>query len=330
MKTRKLGPFESSAVAVGCMNFSHAYGTPPDEQTSTDLLLRALDLGYTHFDTAAIYGAGRNEVLLGKALSHRRDEFILASKCGMDVNAEGKREIKNRPENMRRSLENALSRLKTEVIDLYYLHRWEKTVPIEEVVGVLADMVKEGKVKTIGLSEVSADTLRKAHAEHPITAVQSEYSLWTRNPELGVLDACQELGVAFVAFSPTGRKFLTGTLRDVTTLLDGDLRRTMPRFSPENYAKNLTLLDGFAEMAAEVGCSMAELSIAWVLNRAPHIIALPGTINADYLAENAAAAAVDLSDDVMARLDGLINQNTVIGTRYSATIQPEVDTEEFA
>ncbi|MBZ0215252.1 MAG: aldo/keto reductase, partial [Fimbriimonadaceae bacterium] len=218
MKTRQLGPFDVSAVAVGCMNLSHAYGTPPDEKSAQDLLLRALDLGYTHFDTAALYGFGSNEVLLGKTLAGRRDEFVLASKCGMDRNEDGRREISGRPEVLRKTLERSLDRLKTDVIDLYYLHRLDRSVPIEESVGALADFVAEGKIKTIGLSEVSAATLRRAHAVHPVAAVQSEYSLWTRNPEIAVLDTFAQLGVSFVAFSPLARAFLTGTLRDVGTL----------------------------------------------------------------------------------------------------------------
>ena len=329
MKQRKLGPFDVSAVSVGCMNLSHAYGTPPDEASAADLLLKALDLGYTHFDTAALYGFGKNEVLLGKVLSSRRDEFVLASKCGIDKNAEGKREINGRPEVLRKTLENSLTRLKTDVIDLYYLHRWDKSVPIEESVGALADMVAEGKIKTIGLSEVSATTLEKAHAVHPIAAVQTEYSLWTRNAEIAVLDACKRLGVSFVAFSPLARAFLTGTLRDVTTLEEKDLRRAMPRFDPENYEKNLALLDDFAEIAGEVGCSMGQLAIAWVLARGDHVIALPGTTNENHLAENAAAADVALTPEIVDRVGAIINQDTVTAPRYKAATQAEIDTEEF-
>ena len=248
----------------------------------------------------------------------------------MDRNEEGTREINGRPEALRRTLENSLRNLKTDVIDLYYLHRWDKRVPIEESVGALADMVKEGKIRTIGLSEVSAATLKKAHAVHPVTAVQSEYSLWTRNPEIAVIEACAEIGAAFVAFSPLARKFLTGTLRDVAVLGDKDLRKGMPRFQPDAYAKNLSLLDGFAEIARDAGCSMAELALAWVLSKGDHIIALPGTTSLDHLAENAGAAEVTLTPETIARCEALINEKTVHGPRYAAGTQKEIDTEEFA
>ncbi|MCW2307519.1 aldo/keto reductase [Rhodobium gokarnense] len=330
MQQRKLGPFDSSAVAVGCMNLSHAYGTPPGEEAGSELLLKALDRGYTLFDTAALYGFGANEKLVGRTLSARRDEFLLASKCGMDRNDEGKREINGRPEVMRRTVENSLRNLNTDVLDLCYLHRWDKRVPIEESIGALADMVQEGKLRTIGLSEVSAATVKKAHAVHPVTAVQSEYSLWTRNPEIGVIEACAEIGAAFVAFSPLARKFLTGTLRDVAVLEDKDLRKGMPRFQPDTYAKNLALLDGFAEIARDTGCSMAELALAWVLAKADHIIALPGTTSLDHLAENAGAAEIALTPETIARCEALINEKTVHGPRYPAGTQQEIDTEEFA
>ena len=207
MQTRKLGPFEISALGLGCMSLSHAYGTPPDPETAGEVLLKALDLGYSFIDTAALYGFGANETLIGNVLKHRRGEYVLASKCGMFRNAQGLREVDGRPEILTKTCEDSLKRLQTDVIDLYYLHRWDKRVPIEDSIGAMSDMVKQGKVKTIGLSEVSAETLRKAHRVHPITAVQTEYSLWTRNPEIAVLDACRELGVAFVAFSPLARGF---------------------------------------------------------------------------------------------------------------------------
>src|SRR6185312_609082 len=201
MRQRHLGPFSVSAIGLGCMSLSHAYGAPPPVEAGEALLLKALDLGYGFFDTAALYGGGNNEILVGKALASRRDDFVLASKCGLTLE-DGGRVMSNDPAKSRQTCEESLRRLKTEVIDLYYLHRWDKITPIEEAVGGLADLVKAGKVRAIGLSEVSADTLRRAHATHPITAVQSEYSLWTRNPEVAVLDACAELGVGFVAFSP--------------------------------------------------------------------------------------------------------------------------------
>ena len=227
MKNRQLGPFQVSAIGLGCMNLSHAYGAPVTAEQGEAVLMHALDRGVTLFDTAALYGFGANEDLVGKVLSKHRRHFILASKCGM-TGMDGKRVIDGRPATIQRTCEEALKRLRTDVIDLYYLHRWDKTVPIEDSVGALSDLVRQGKIQTIGLSEVSASTLRKAHAVHPITALQTEYSLWTRNPEIAVLQACKELGTAFVAFSPVARGFLTGTLTDVATLDAKDIRRTMP------------------------------------------------------------------------------------------------------
>lgn len=320
---RKLGPFNVSAIGLGCMGLSHAYGTPPDPKTAAQILLKALDLGYTFFDTAALYGLGANETLLGETLKHRRSEIVLASKCGMLR----PRELDGRPEILKRTCEDSLRRLQTDVIDLYYLHRWDKRVPIEESAGALADLVKQGKIRSIGLSEVSATTLRRAHAVHPIAAVQTEHSLWTRNPEIAVLDACKEIGAAFVAFSPLARGFLTGTLRDVSTLPPKDIRLAMPRFQGENFPRNLRLLDSFSVIARENDCSMGQLALAWLLTKAPHIIPIPGTTRLDHLAENAAACNVRLLPGAFERMDALINANTVSGPRYNATTLPEIDTE---
>jgi aryl-alcohol dehydrogenase-like predicted oxidoreductase len=321
--SRTLGPFNVSAIGLGCMGLSHAYGTPPDAKTAAQVLLKALDLGYTFFDTAALYGLGANESLLGETLKHRRSEIVLASKCGMLR----PRELDGRPDTLKRTCEDILRRLQTDVIDLYYLHRWDKRVPIEESVGALADLVKQGKIRSIGLSEVSAQTLRRAHAVHPIAAVQTEYSLWTRNPEIAVLDACSEIGAAFVAFSPLARGFLTGTLRDVSTLPPKDIRLAMPRFQGENFPRNLRLLDGFSVIARENDCSMGQLALAWLLTKAPHIVPIPGTTRLDHLAENAAACNVPLLPGAFERMDALINANTVSGPRYNATTLPEIDTE---
>ena len=327
--TRKLGPFASSAIGLGCMNLSHAYGAPPEPKAATRMLEMALDLGYTHLDTAALYGFGANETLIGETLGHRRHEYFLASKGGMFRNAEGKREINGHPKAIREHCEASLQRLKTEVIDLYYLHRWDMRVPIEESVGAMADLVREGKVRTLGLSEVSAASLRKAHAEHPIAALQTEYSLWTRNPEIAVLAACRELGVAFVAFSPLARAFLTGKLTDVSGFAANDIRRPMPRFAAETYAANLKLLGGYAEVAREADCTMAQLALAWLLAKGEDIVPIPGTANPEHLAENAGAAKVMLTAEMVARLDELINERTVIGPRYPLAVQAEIDTEEF-
>ena len=329
MQTRNLGPFVVSAVGLGCMNLSHAYGTPPAAKMAAKLLHRGLDLGYSHLDTAALYGFGSNESLLGDALRGRRGEFVLASKCGMFKNAAGVREINGRPGILKKTCEESLRRLRTEIIDLYYLHRWDRRVPIEESVGALSELVTEGKIKSIGLSEVSSDTLRKAHAEHPIAALQSEYSLWTRNPEIKVLETCRELGVTLVAFSPLARAFLTGKLRDPSTLESGDLRRNMPRFEPANYSANLKLLDGVAAIAEQVGCSMAQLALAWVMAKGEDIIPIPGTTNLAHLVENAQSVDVELDAALLARLDAMINQHTVQGARYNAATEEEIDTEKF-
>ena len=328
MKTRRIGPFEVTALGLGCMNLSHGYGTPPPEEAAQALLRGALDLGITLFDTAALYGFGANEELIGRTLGADRSKFVLASKCGLH-GVDGKRVVDGRPETLKWSCEQSLKRLRTDRIDLFYLHRWDRNVPIEDSVGALGDLVRAGKVGAIGLSEVSAATLRRAHAVHPIAAVQTEYSLWTRNPEIAVLDACRELGAAFVAFSPVARGFLAGSLRDVAVLEPKDLRRNMPRFEPANFAANLKLLDGFTAIAAELQCTPAQLALAWVLSRGEHVLAIPGTTKLAHLRENAAAADIGLSASTLARLDALINQRTVAGPRYDAAAQAGVDTEEF-
>jgi aryl-alcohol dehydrogenase-like predicted oxidoreductase len=333
MQTRKLGPFNVSAISLGCMNLSHAYGAPVSAEQGERVLLAALDAGVTMFDTAALYGFGANETLLGNVLSRHRSRFTLASKCGMqgvDVAGDGKlvRVIDGRAETIRATCEAALKRLQTDVIDLYYLHRWDKQVPIEDSVGALAELVAAGKIRTIGLSEVSAATLRKAHAVHPITALQTEYSLWTRNPEIAVLEACRELGVAFVAFSPVARGFLCGEI-DVAALDAKDIRRSMPRFAPENYAANLMLLPAYLRLAQEVGCTPAQLALAWLLHQGEDIIPIPGTTRVEHLLDDLSAVNVKLSADVMARLQALINEKTVAGSRYNEQGNREVDTEVF-
>ncbi|OHC79589.1 MAG: aldo/keto reductase [Rhodoferax sp. RIFCSPLOWO2_12_FULL_60_11] len=334
MKYRTLGPFQVSAIGLGCMNLSHAYGAPATAEQGERVLRSALDAGVTLFDTAALYGFGANETLVGRVLKQHRQKFILASKCGMqgvDVNGDGKllRVIDGRPQTIRKTCEDSMRRLQTDVIDLYYLHRWDKKVPIEDSVGALSDLVRKGHIRSIGLSEVSAATLRRAHAVHPIAALQTEYSLWTRNPEIAVLEACKELGVAFVAFSPVARGFLCGQLQDVSTLDAKDIRRSMPRFAPDNYAANLKLLPAFQQVAREVACTPAQLALAWLLHRGEHIIPIPGTTSVAHLAEDLGAVDLRLSPAVMARLDALINQKNVVGSRYNAQGNSEVDTEVF-
>jgi len=328
VNSRKLGPFDVSALGLGCMSLSHAYGTPPEADAAAAVLLEALDLGYTHFDTAALYGFGANEALIGRTLTHRRREFVLATKGGMFRNAQGQREIDGRPEAIKQHCDESLRRLQTDVIDVYYLHRWDKRLPVEESVGAVADLVQEGKVRTIGLSEVSAATVRKAHRVHPIAAVQTEYSLWTRNPEVAVREICRELGITLVAFSPLGRGFLTGELRDVSALPPKDIRLAMPRFQGPHFERNLGLLDGLATLAREQGLTMAQLVLAWVLAQGDDIVPIPGTTRLDHLKENARSAEVQLDARTIARLNDLINPRTVSGARYNAATQTEIDTEE--
>jgi len=327
MQRRKVGPFEVSALGLGCMSLSHAYGDPPDKATAGRVLLKCIELGINFFDTAAQYGFGKNEELLGEALKPHRRKIVLASKAGMFRNAAGVREVDARPELLKKTCEDALKRLQTDIIDLYYLHRWDKRIPVEDSMGAMAELVREGKVRTLGISEVSAATLKKAHAVHPIVALQTEYSLWTRDAEVAVLTACKEMGIAFVAFSPLARGFLAGGVRDVTKLPEKDIRLAMPRFEGENFQKNLKLLDEYSTIARENDCSMAQLALAWVLAKGEHIVPIPGTTRLDHLEDDAGAAGVKLSAATIARLDALINQKTVAGPRYNEATFREIDTE---
>jgi len=325
---RRLGGATVAAIGYGCMELSHAYGTPPRAEDARRVLDRALDLGVTHFDTAALYGFGKNESLLGEWLPAHRHQVHLASKCGM-TGVDGRRVIDGRPATLKRTLAEALQRLRTDVIDLYYLHRWDKQVPIEDSVGALADMVQAGHVREIGLSEVSAATLRKAHAIHPIAAVQTEYSLWTRNAEIAVLDECLRLGAAYVAFSPLARGFLADSIADPADFVPKDIRAGMPRFQAPNWGHNAALLPSWRALAAEAGCTAAQLALAWLLAKGPHIIPIPGTTSVAHLEENVGAADVVLDADLIARAEALINPRTVSGPRYPAGTQAEIDTEEI-
>lgn len=332
MRTRRVGPFEVSAIGLGCMNLSHAYGEPPSAEQGERLLLEAVERGVTLIDTAALYGFGSNETLVGRVLKPHRDRIVLCSKGGMagvEFPDGIQRVIDGRPEALRRNCEDSLRRLQTECIDLYYLHRWDKKVPIEDSMGALADLVRAGKIRTIGLSEVSASTLRRAHAVHPVVAVQSEYSLWTRNPEIAVLQACQDLGAALVAFSPLGRAYLADALHDPSTLAAKDIRRGMPRFAPEHYPTNLQRLPAYRALAQRAGCSPAQLALAWLLAQSDSVIALPGTTRVDHLHENLAAGDLRVPADVLNEAGSLIHSRTVSGARYNAATQLEVDTEEF-
>lgn len=311
------------------MNISHAYGTPPPADEAEKLLEEAFARGVNFFDTAALYGFGSNEELLARSfLKKHRNQIVLASKGGM-AGVDGKRVINGRPEAIRKNCEDSLRRLQTDVIDLYYLHRVDKSVPIEDSVGEISRLVEEGKIQTIGLSEASSKTIERAHAVHPITALQTEYSLWTRNPEISVLATCEKLGIHFVAFSPVARGFLGGRLLDVNQFEEKDIRRAMPRFYPENYPKNLELLKNIQSIADSLGKPVATVAIAWLLNRSENITPIPGTTKLAHLIENIDAANLALDSSTMQALEATLNERTVIGARYNPSTQAEIDTEEF-
>ena len=333
MHSRKIGPLEVSSIGLGCMSMSMGYG-PADDEKSAALLHEALDAGYRMLDTAAMYGGGHNESLIGDTLHDRRAEFVLATKGGLRRDPSGQRVIDGSPDSLKSECDASLQRLRTDVIDLYYLHRADKNVAIEESVGGLADLVAAGKVRAIGLSEVSSDTLRRAHAVHPIAAVQSEYSLWSRTPESKMLQTCEELGVTFVAFAPLARAFLTGKATDVTQLDDKDIRCTnaRPRFEPENFAHNVKLLEPYAAIAERVGCSMAQLALAWLLGQKNSagektIVPIPGTKHVEFALENAGAGDIELDDATLAELDASINESKVAGRRYTDALMAATDSE---
>lgn len=326
---RTIAGRETNPIGLGCMSLSWAYGTPPSDADGARLLDRALDLGYDHLDTARIYGVGHNETLIGQTLAGKRSRFFLASKTGIIV--EGKeRRIDCRPETIRTALETSLQLLQTDHIDLYYLHRRDFTVPIEESVGALGELVRAGKIGAIGLSEMSAETVRRAHAEHPIAALQTEYSPMTRNPEIAVLDVCRELGITFVAFSPVCRGLLVDDLPDPAAMGKGDIRPGLPRFQGENWTHNRALARAFAALAARAGVTAAQLALGWVLAKGEHVVAIPGTARQDHLAENIARWDWEPSAALIAEVDALINRQTVAGHRYNPAMQATIDTEDFA
>jgi aryl-alcohol dehydrogenase-like predicted oxidoreductase len=329
MNTRRIGTASVAEIGLGCMCLSHAYGVPPAPRDAQRVLHRAIELGITHFDTAALYGFGANESLLGEALAACRNRIHLATKCGM-TGVSGQRVIDGRPETLKQTCLESLTRLRTDVIDLWYLHRWDKRVPIEESIGAMADMVASGYVCAIGLSEISAATLRRANAVHPVSAVQNEYSLWSRNPELGLLAACRELGTTLVAFAPLARGFLADAIDDPGQFVPRDIRRGMPRFQPSHFAVNQRLLAQYRALAHEAGCRPSQLALAWLLQKAPEVVPIPGTTSVAHLEENAAASALRLDAGLIARVEALINQDTVSGARYQPETLLEIDTEEFA
>ncbi|MEM9879061.1 MAG: aldo/keto reductase [Pseudomonadota bacterium] len=314
-------------VTLGCMNLSHAYDKGPDEAAAITFLNEALDAGVNCLDTAAIYGDGENEKLLGKAVMTRRNEFLLASKCVLSQ-YQGKRVLNGRPDVITQTLDAALQRLGTEHIDLYYLHRLDPNVPIEDSVGALADAKTAGKIGAIGLSEMSAETLMRAHAEHPIAAMQSEYSPMVRNPEIAVLKACKDNDIAFVAFSPVCRGLLANAIR-TDAYRDGDIRSRMPRFNEPQLSHNLKAISRFNALAADHGCTPAQLAIAWVLAKDRHVIALPGTRTLDHLVEDLGGAQVTLPDALHAEIAELFSGDAIKGARYSKAMQTLVDTETF-
>ena len=327
-QTRTIAGTELHPVGLGCMNLSWAYGTPPSPEEGARLLDRALDLGYNHLDTARIYGGGKNEALIGETLKGRRSEFFLASKCGIVVDGP-KRGVDCSPDKIAADIDESLELLQTDRIDLYYMHRFDPKVPIADSVGAMARAIEAGKIGAYGVSEWSSAHIREAHRVHPVGAVQTEYSLWTRNVELAVLETCRELGIAFVAFSPVGRGALGGELKDPTTLEEADLRTKMPRFNAQNWPHNLTLIEEFAGLARDAGVTPGQLALAWVLSRGEHVHVIPGTTSLQHLADNHGAWGLGVSDEILAAAGSLINEETVSGHRYHDAIRPTIDTEEF-
>ena len=326
MKTRKLGPDgpQVSAIGLGAMGMSQSYGRRNDEE-SLRTLHRALDLGLNFIDTADVYGNGSNEILVGEGLRTRRDDAFLATKFGLATDPTGPSGVNGRPEYVRQACDASLQRLRVDWIDLYYLHRLDPTVPIEETVGAMSRLVESGKVRFLGLSEVSAATLKRAVTVHPIQALQSEYSIWTRDIEESILPACRELDISLVAFSPLGRGFLAGTVKNIDELPEDDARRKFPRFRDENLTANLKLLQPLEEMSARKGCKPAQLALAWVLSRGEDVIPIPGTKRISYLEENIEALAIELTPAEVARIDEIAPAGFASGDRYAPAQMKLVD-----
>jgi len=328
MKTRKLGNsnLEVSALGLGCMGMSIGYGPAADKEEMISLIRTAIEQGITFFDTAQVYGPFVNEELVGEALAPFRDQVVIATKFGFNFNADGKEQgLNSQPDYIRKMTEDSLKRLKVEVIDLYYQHRVDPEVPIEDVAGTIKDLIQEGKVKYFGLSEAGVGTIRRAHAVQPITALQSEYSLWWREPEDEILPTLEELGIGFVPFSPLGRGFLTGKIDANTTFDSSDFRSTIPRFSSENRKANQDLVDLVTRIAAMKQATPAQIALAWLLAQKPWVTPIPGTTKLHRLEENLGAVDIELTPDDLQEIEKLSSQITVYGARYSESSQRMID-----
>ncbi len=316
MQQRKLGnSVEVSALGLGCMGMSQSYGLPPDKQAMISLIRTAVERGVTFFDTAEIYGPHTNEALVGEALAPVRREVVIATKFGIRVE-NGQQVQDSRPERIRQSVEGSLKRLRTDVIDLYYQHRVDPNVPIEDVAGAVQDLIREGKVQHFGMSEAGVLTIRRAHAVQPVTAVQSEYSLWWRRPEDELLPTLEELGIGFVPFSPLGKGFLTGTIDEKTTFVSSDFRNIVPRFTAEARKANQAIVDVLRKIAATKRATPAQIALAWLLAQQPWIVPIPGTTKLPRLDENLGAAALRLTPDDLRQIDSAASQITIQGARY--------------
>lgn len=318
MKTRKIGgsALEAGAIGLGCMGMSEFYGAS-DEREAINTIHKALDLGMNLLDTADMYGVGENEKLVGKAIAGKRGEVIIATKFGSVRNAEGEfLGVSGRPEYVKKACEASLKRLGVETIDLYYQHRVDPDTPIEETIGAMSDLVREGKIRYIGMSEAAAATIRRAHAIHPIAAVETEYSLWSRDVEDEILPTCRELGIGFVAYSPLGRGFLTGQIQKTDDFAPDDFRRFLPRFQGENFKKNLVLVEHIKELANQKGCKPSQLALAWLLAQGEDVIPIPGTKRIRYLEENIGAVDVQLTDSELQYINEIAPKDVAIGDRY--------------
>jgi aryl-alcohol dehydrogenase-like predicted oxidoreductase len=324
MQKRTLGSsdLEVSALGLGCMGMSFGYGPAADKQEMISLIRAAVERGVSFFDTAQIYGPFTNEELVGEALAPFRQQVVIATKFGFQFDANGKESgLNSRPEHIRQMTEGSLKRLRVEAIDLYYQHRVDPNVPIEDVAGTVRDLIREGKVKHFGLSEAGVETIRRAHVVQPVTALQSEYSLWWREPEAEVLPTLEELGIGFVPFSPLGRGFLTGKIDESTTFDSSDFRNTVPRFTPENRKANQAVVDLVGRIAAKKRATPAQIALAWVLAQKPWIVPIPGTTKRHRLEENLGAAAVELTPDDLQEIESAVSEVTVQGARYSESSQ---------